>query len=1123
MSGNLYLVWVTFPVQIIIGTYLLYQILGWSGVIGVLLMIALLPFNILLSKRLAAVQGRVLAASDARIQSNNEVINAIRMIKYYAWEAPFRKRVMAKRRAEMKIMRSRFIWWSISMTVFHSIPFIITILTCFFYTVVWNNSLGTSVAFPALATFSVLRIPIDRMADSINYIIQAHVSLVRIQKFLQEQETTRTRQSISSNPPSVGFVHASLTWALEKYKSESQDEEHTPFQLQDIDIQFRQGALNIICGPSGSGKSSLLLALLGEMQLEKGRVFLPHDSSWSKTFTSVGSTGTVEFQDTAAYCPHEPWITNQSIRANILLELPFNGPRYEQVLRAVALVQDLDELRDGGQTLAGENGNRLSGGQKQRVSLARALYSPSRYVLLDDCLSALDSHTAKEIFFQAIKGPLMEGRTCVLATHHTRLVVPHGDYVVRMEDGKVTHQGVPTDMALINILGAHVFKQKHDADDKKPDSEAAGVPPGHDHHGQQKDDRPDERSESDEGKEKGVVSWTIVKGYLQDMGRTWFWILVLTGFTAQQLASLGTSLWIKTWAAQYDEYGNQEPPQRNISTNTAAPEVEAWYYLTVYIIICVVYALITFLRDLVTFSGSLKASTKIFERLLDRVLFAKFAFFERPLGQITNRFAKDTNVVDQSLAPFSVSAVQIAGTLTMVIFLVIWVVPRAVLILVLGVVCLAYYYVTALYLHGAQDLKRIELVSRSPLYQQVGETISGYISIRAYGREAVFKAKLGRLVDGLNQPYMLLWASQQWLTVRVSALSSMITLATGAFVVYGVGSIEAGAAGLVLTYAATFTENMMWLIQVYAIIQQSLTSVERIVEYTSVEQETTRPTTANGAQSIPVPEDWPTQASVEFHNFTAGYAPHLDPVLKSINFRARAGERVGVVGRTGAGKSSIALALLRALGADGDGRIEIDGVDIAAVDLARLRGTAVTVIPQDPQLLAGSIRANLDPLGEHDDFEIREVLRSMRAGRDLGPLDPDGGGSDADFLDDLDRPAGALSRGQCQLLCVTRGLLRKTCVLVLDEATANMDHAAEKAVHAGLKARAAEAGTTVITIAHRLLAIADYDRVLVLDAGRVVEQGSIKELLCRRGDDAVFRALCEESGDMEAIRKIAGM
>ncbi|ROV88867.1 hypothetical protein VPNG_10346 [Cytospora leucostoma] len=569
------------------------------------------------------------------------------------------------------------------------------------------------------------------------------------------------------------------------------------------------------------------------------------------------------------------------------------------------------------------------------------------------------------------------------------------------------------------------------------------------------------------------------------MGSMWFWIVVIIGFVAQQLASLGTNLWIKEWEFQYDRLDKDAAVK-------IAEEVAAWRYLAVYTAICVTYSLVTFLRDLITFSGSLKASSKIFERLIRSVLFAKFAFFDRPLGQITNRFSKDISVVDQSLASFSVSASQIAATVAMIVVLILWVIPGVALALVLGVIFFAYYYVTALYVRGAQDLKRIESVSRSPLYQRIGETITGYVSIRGYGREAVFAAKHGNLVDGLNRPYLLLWAGKQWLTMRVNILSSIITFITGAFIVWEVGSIDTGAAGLVLTYATTFTENMLWFVQIYTIIQQNLTSVEMIVD---------------------VPQDWPTRGVVRFRNFTARYGPHLEPVLKGIDLEVKAGQRVAIVGRTGAGKSSMALALIRALEVDDDGgRIEIDGVDIAGVELARLRGTAITIIPQDPQLVDGSVRTNLDPLGQHSDGEILGVLRSMQQQQE-GPY------KDLHLALDLDQPASDLSCGQCQLLCVARGLLRKTRVLVLDEAVASVDHAADAAIQAGLRPRVAAAGTTVITIAHRLLSIADYDSVVVLEAGRIVEQGSVKQLLDRKGDEAVFRRLCEESGDTEAIRR----
>lgn len=959
------------------------------------------------------------------------------------------------------------------------------------------------------------------MADSIKFLIQAHVSFVRIDSFLREPETEKRAQLSKSQSGFVGFHRATLTWPMSNLVSSiAASEDMQPlnseppssdFRLENLDINFRQEALNVVCGPSGSGKSSLLLALLGEMQLESGRVSLPYDP---RPFNFAQPGGNLEFElgDTAAYCPHEPWILNQSIRANVLLGMPFNSLRYQEVLRAVALDTDIAIFNDGDQTLAGENGSRLSGGQKQRVSLARALYHPSRHVLLDDCLSALDSRTARHVFFNAITGPLMRGRTCVLATHHIQLCVPRSAYVVKLEAGRVSAQGPTHVMVSQGLVDAQmIHNDSVTREDAGPSDAAERLTPPRG--GLQDEQETMATSRPDEDRAEGAVPWSVVRNYLQAMGSIVFWILIVVGFAAQQLAALGTNLWIREWASQYDQVDKEFAEKPTVATIGKVP---ASYYLMIYTGLCLTYALVTFLRDLVTFSGSLRASTRFYKRLLDSVLFAKLAFFDRPLGQITNRFSKDISVVDQSIASFSVSALQLAATVAMIVILMLSLLPGGFwLLIVLGIVFVAYYITTAVYIRGSQDLKRIEAISRSPLYQQVGETIAGYVSIRGLGLESEFAREHGDLVDGLNQPYLLLSASEQWLKMRVNILSSMITFATGAWVVWGRESIDPGAAGLILTYAATFTENMLWLVQVYAIIQQNLTSVERIAEYMWIEQEPTG--LALGRLPQRVSEDWPMQGGVVFRNFTARYAPHLEPVLRNISFQAEAGERVAIVGRTGAGKSSMALALLQVLQADviDGGSIEIDGVDIAGVELSRLRGKAITMIPQDPQLFDGTVRTNLDPLGQHSDPKILDVLRSMR---------PQLQDQDAfDLSLNLEQPASRLSRGQCQLLCVARGLLRNSRVLVLDEATANVDHVADAAIQAGLRARVSEAGTTVITIAHRLLTIADYDRVVVLDEGCLVEQGTIKELLGRGRDESIFRRLCEESGDFRAIQSAAGL
>ncbi|KAK8058415.1 hypothetical protein PG994_008863 [Apiospora phragmitis] len=1148
MSGRLYLVWVTFPVQIAIGTYLLYRILGASGILGVIPMVALLPVNVQLSKRLASVQGELLSATDARIQASDSLLRTIKSIKYHAWEVPFRERVREIRSAELKKLRTRFIWWSISMTVFYSLPFLSTLITFFLYTVVWRNRLETSVAFPALATFAVLRIPLNRLADSVTFLIQAYKSLIRVERFLQEPEAGRHSQNLSSaSPTAVGFDKASLTWSFGnastsvRTSSDTSPEDSEPgrinFTLCSLTIEFRQGGLNVVYGPSGSGKSSLLLALLGEMHLQHGQVYVPstgNQNGWGGTEQAGVLLG---LTDTTAYYPHEAWIMNRSIRAKILLGLPFDGQRYQKVLKAVALSPDQAALGEGDQTLAGDNGSRLSGGQKQRVALARALYSPSRQVLLDDCLSAVDSRTANHIFFHAIKGPLMHGRTCILATHHIQLAIPHCDYAVELEDGRIKAQGNAD-----YILKTAFVEQPLSADASLADSSHKGTTAVST---EEVEDTPDSdigeqtvngtagNEGHQESKFDGAVSWSVMRYYLSSMGSFWFWILVVCGFALQQLASLGTNLWIKQWAFQYNSnhHDNDKAGERTIEdviiiTSAKAADVSPWYHLVGYAAICAAYAMITFVRDMITLWGSLRAFSKIYEQLLGSVLFANFVFFSHhPLGQLMNRFSRDVSVVDQQLVSFAISALQIAASVTLVAGLVLWALPSLYMLPPSSSSpprttpsCVSTSAVPAT--SSASRPRRAPRYTSSSARPWPAASASA-----ATGSTGLCWAMLGcehaRAVDRLNGTFLLLAAAKQWLTLRIHALSGVVLAATGAFVVYAgpvgcIGALEPGVAGLVLMYAMSFTENMLWFAQIYAIIQENLTRVHGVRAGAEPMENQLLPLvstamTGTGGNLSEIPPDWPRRGGVRFQKLTARYEPHLEPALKDVTFQVQAGERVAIVGRTGAGKSSLALALLRGLDLDPGSSVEIDGIDISTAALSPLRGESITVFPQDDAQLfsffGGTVRQSLNPLSRHSDAEIDAVLRSMKY-----------------HHLDLDAAASELSRGQRPILCVARGLLRYSKVLVLDEATASVDHAADAAIQAGLRIHAAQTGTTVITIDHRLLTIADYDRVVVLEGGRVVEEGGVRDLLlkkrCSGGNDegkVLFRRLCEESDDFEAI------
>ncbi|KAJ5256557.1 ATP-dependent bile acid permease [Penicillium angulare] len=566
------------------------------------------------------------------------------------------------------------------------------------------------------------------------------------------------------------------------------------------------------------------------------------------------------------------------------------------------------------------------------------------------------------------------------------------------------------------------------------------------------------------------------------MGALLFWFVVLLAFGFQQITSLATNLWIKKWALEFDKL-NQLPPSEQVPG-----AVNSKHYLAVYALICLSFLLVSFLRDMTTFAGALKASTEIFDDLLNSILHASLIFFDKvPFGQITNRFFRDMSTIDQEVTVHSMSTLYTFCSLATVLILISAMLP--VFLPVAAVIYCAYYVITNVYINSARDLKRMESVQQSPLYQHFGEALSGSISVRAYGQVKKFTEENHGLIDGFNRPYVVLWAVKEWLTVRVACLSAFISWLTGIFLLWRVdtGDIDLVTAGLVLTYAATFTENVLCLVQLYAIVQQSFNSVDRVLEYTELPSEPSEPIEQTPYDLSP---QWPVRGSVRFEKYTTRYSPELDPVLSEITFDVPAKSRVAVVGRTGAGKSTLALALIRALEAD-SGQIIID------------------VVPQDPTLFNGTVGDNLDPLHQRSDNDIRDLLEELDFFRSLP-------------AEILDNGAVALSLGQRQLVCLARALLRRPRVLILDEATASIDHATDALIQKALMCSVSN-GTTILTIAHWLLSIADYDWLVVMDAGKVVEQGPAAGLLRRRGENAFFRQLCEQSGELAQIEQAAGV
>ena len=1199
VCSYLHFLWAAVPVQLVMAVGLLYNILGYSSFVGILAMVLVLPLNIYIAHSFSAAQKRIMSATDGRIHVTNEVLQNIRIIKYFAWEQRFQNNVNEKRHIELNALWRKYILWASAATIWSGVPILITFVSFLMYTQVEKRPLVPSIAFPALSMFSLLRIPLDQLADMVARVQESKVSVDRVEKFLEEEETDKYIQLRHSRRRSlpqtrIALENATLTWG--PTTADATD----AFRLINVSVEFELGKLNVIAGATGSGKTSLLMALLGEMQLLKGRVYIP-GGSIRQDLRPDPVTGLTE---SVAYCAQQAWLVNATIKENILFASAYDKDRYHEVIAICALERDLGILDAGDQTLVGEKGITLSGGQKQRISLARAIYSNSKHILLDDCLSAVDTHTAKHIFEEALIGDLMVHRTCILVSHNVALTIPLAQFVVVLSNGKIVAQGTPEQIAENGVLGDELHRSRSvsransrpsspkssDPDEERshlsgrtvngsatPDGKSPGKSKG-------KPIKPEEQfiDHRLEAKATGRVKWSTIQMYLKSMGPWWYWIFAAGGFIATQLGSVATNVWIRQWSNAYHVGGvhashaainafqaqralskshfggsNIQVPQSHatsdyVSIMSSFYDVDAAYYLGIYAILGAVYVFICFSREIILFWGSRRASWHLHERLMTSILHARFRFFDStPLGQLMNRFSKDIQALDQEVAPVAIGLLHSAASVLTIVILISIITPG---FLIPGFFITIMYVLTGLlYICSSRDLKRIEAVQRSPLFQHFGETLSGVVTIRAYGDESRFIQDSHSKVNTHNRPFIYLWATNRWLALRIDMAGALVSFFSGMFVVINAGTIDPGAAGLALSYAITFTQNVLWLVRLYAANEQNMNAVERIQEYIEVEQEAP----AQVPETKPA-ANWPSHGTVQFIGYSTRYRADLEPVLKKVSFQIEAGRKVGIVGRTGAGKSSLALALFRGLEAE-EGKILIDDVDIGLIGLQDLR-EAITIVPQDPTLFSGTLRSNLDPFELFTDEEIFTALqrvqliskahssptqsgaitaiegpsRSPTLQESSSPPEshaslsvtvksdstlvqvPTNTKENRNIFRDLSSPVAEsgsnLSQGQRQLLCLARALLKAPRVLVMDEATASIDYATDSKIQDTLRELK---NNTILTIAHRLQTIIDYDRVLVLDKGEVVEYADPWELIQK--EEGHFRAMCQTSGDFDSL------
>ncbi|KAJ7480081.1 hypothetical protein B0H11DRAFT_2422933 [Mycena galericulata] len=1170
------------PMEVIIGSIFLYQLLGLSAFAGFVVLTLGWPLNSYFMKRAIRIQKGVLKAKDGRMGVLNELISAVKFIKFFAWEQRWIDRALEARNEEIKWMLKSRINDIGFFCVWITAPILISVISFFTY-VMLGNELTIGTAFTSIALFGMIRQPLNVIPISVVEILQTRVCLNRIAAFLDEAEVDDQVSSLKKNrsgPTSLeaeddrlGLENASFKWnEVEEVTAAKDDKKKSAssetdsiltagsetgtvtdhrFELKDLSVIFPQGELTLVTGPTASGKTALLLAVLGEMMsLPGGRILM------SKNPSKIDEYGNMQI---ISYAAQTPWLRHQSIKDNILFGYPLDEARYQQAIDCCALQPDLDQLEDGDATEIGEKGVSLSGGQKARVALARAVYAKTKYVLLDDPLSAVDSHTSRILYEKCLRGPLLANRTVVLVTHHVELVLPGAHYLVRMLDGRIDTQGTVKELRAQGVLDDIA----HDAAVEVQKVElvvSVEVPTDEADTQDAEEIRKPRKLVEDEHREQGGVKWKIYKTYLK-ASSYWIWAFLAFIVVLVQVLSVGEKLWIKTWSEAYKEkqnasalygtYTSYMPSDHEIPMNEHLSRFSTFelhpstseflninwpsasehplFYVGIYAAIGLATAFVSVCSSFAQMTGALRASRTLFKALVVTVVRATFRFHDTtPQGRMLNRFGKDIETIDSSLANSlqqvnSSLAGFFASVLTVTIVFPLFLLPAS---------FIGYFYYTFAigYLNTGRDLRRMESNSRSPIFSDFGELLQGIVTVRAFSAEKRFLDNLHKRIDFTTVMWYSFWMTNRWLLLNFDFLGALAVFFTSMFSIYLLVD-NAGLAGLTITSALNFTTSVYWACRFWTGLELNLNSVERVVEYLDLPQEPPAVIESNRP-----PAYWPSSskndALIAVENVSIKYAPELPSVLQDVSFTLKAGERIGLLGRTGSGKSTLAMSILRFTDPS-SGRILIDGIDISKIGVEDLR-SRLTFIPQDATLFSGTLRENLDPFEEHDDTTCLEVLyrvqminRSQHASTSTSPevsrpssrLE-DTADSITTVLTDVDAKtvvsldtqvsAGGtnFSQGQRQLIAMARALLRRSAIVVLDEATSSVDFKTDAKIQTTIREEFTD--SLLLTIAHRLKTVIDYDRLLVLDKGKLVEFDTPLRLIEK--EDGIFRGMCLKSG-----------
>ncbi|KAK5992840.1 Pleiotropic ABC efflux transporter of multiple drugs YBT1 [Cladobotryum mycophilum] len=1128
--------------RLLIYSTFLIQLIGWLPFLaGILSWALVLPFNTYAARLYMKNEEQLMKDRDAKLAVVNEALLGIRQIKFSALEKQWEKRIHEMRDKELTTLRKLFSGDALLFACWVTSPILLAAASLSVYATT-HGGLAPSVAFTSLTVFKSLEVTLSALPELFSGLMDTLISLKRIETYLNGPEM----EKILSEGPDLAFDNATISWPVDTDVAEEDR-----FILKNINLSFPAGELSVISGKTGTGKSLLLSALLGEVDLLEGAVFAPPTLSSLERNDQKAHPGNWILPGSVAYVGQTPWLESVSLRDNILFGLPFVESRYKKVLDVCALKKDIQILTDGDQTKLGANGINLSGGQKWRITLARAIYSRAEILIMDDIFSAVDAHVGRHIFEKCVNGDICKGRTRVLVTHHVGLVQAKAKYLVELGSGTVLAAGLTSELAedgTLERIKSHEEPQmaiqieEVGEGSTVANSEEASISEDADINageGTQETSKAKDKDAKEfiekETRDKGHVKRRVYMSYLRHSGGWFCWIVLAGLFAAFAVGDLARSWWVKLWTEGQSEMhanfssGKEEHGFVYSLTLQHGPfhvapgpfTVESSkhslsFYLWVYIALSFASAVIGTLRFVWAFMMSLMASKALFKEILFTVLRTPLRWVDTvPVGRILNRLTADFEVIDSRLnMHISMLLWRLLGLVSVcaaAAFISPSILPIAFVLLILAAL------VGKQYLAAARPIKRLESTSKSPVFEQFNATLTGIATIRSFHKTEVYVDRMYAHLDAWDAVTMFNSVFIRWMSIRMVLLGSIFTSIVGVIIAVS-PSIDAALAGFTLSFALDFAGNILMTLWSYTSAELDMNATERVMEYSELQTEP-----LEGGKA---PETWPTSGNIEVKDLVVGYVEDSPPVLRGISFNVKDNERIGVIGRTGAGKSSLTLALFRFLEAR-SGQIFIDGVDISTIDLHSLR-SRLAIIPQDPVLFSGTVRSNLDPFNDRTDEELRDSLRRVHlVESELVSLNSEPSSASAstltpgnlnifrDLSSGIAESGGNLSQGQRQLLCMARAIVSRPKIMILDEATSAVDMATDTLIQRSIREEFTD--STLVVIAHRLSTIADFDRILVLSEGAVAEFGTPKELWSK--EDGLFRDMCESSGEKDKLRE----